>query len=107
VLAFARALAAYPLPGGVVEVSSGFAATDDRPPQEHVGLRAAPVGPRGQVGIRVHLSTELWPDTRPESRHDVQLELLTSYERLAAFSPDLVRVIDGKLDEATIGEKLA
>jgi hypothetical protein len=45
-----------------------------------------PVGGKGQIGVRVHLSTEMWPDTRPDSVMDVRLELLTTYERMRQFS---------------------
>jgi hypothetical protein len=107
VIGFAHAIGAYPLPDDPIEISSGFGAKDDVA-QEHVGIRVGRVGPWGQVGIRVHLATEIWPDTRPESVDEVWLELLTTYERLRFLSRHLALVIEGRLEVAEIeGETLA
>jgi hypothetical protein len=51
----------------------------------------------------VHLTTPRWRDTRAESVHDVRLELLTTYERLARFSDHLQRVVRGQLEDARLG----
>ena len=103
VLQFAESVAAYPLPDRPIELAGGFGESFGRPPREHVRLSVAPVGLRGQVGLRVHLATEQWPDTRVEAVHDVRLELLTTYERLRDLSGDLGAVIEGRLDHAEIG----
>lgn len=108
VLAFAQAIEAYPLPDDPIELSGGFGAKGDQPPQQHVGVSVAATGRRGQIGIRAHLSTELWPDTRPESVHDVRLELLTTYERLRFLSRHLMLIVEGRLEVAEVeGETLA
>jgi hypothetical protein len=108
VLRFARAIDAYPLPDEPIEISGGFGETGGQPAQEHVGIRVARVGLRGQVGISAHLATELWPDTRRASLHDVRLELLTTYERLRFLSRHLSLIVDRRLDAAEIeGDKLA
>ncbi len=68
VIDFGHALGAYPLPDEQITISGGFGAKDDDPPQEHVGIHVAPVGAVGQVGMRVHLSTEVWVDSDSEFR---------------------------------------
>ena len=107
VLRFAQAMAAYPLPEEPIEISSGFGARDGAPPQEHVGLRVSRVGVWGQVGFRTHLSTAVWPHTRPESVHEVWLELLTTYERLRMLGRHLAVLVEGRLAVAEIeGDRL-
>lgn len=104
---FGDGLNAFPLSDEEKAVSSGFGAKGAAPPQEHVAIQVGRVGSRGQVGLRVHFSTEVWPDTRQEAEHDVHLELLTTYERLRAFGNDLVGLVAGDIDEARIeGETL-
>jgi hypothetical protein len=108
VLIFARSIDSYPLPDDPIEISGGFGAKGDEPAQEHVGIQVSRVGIRGQVGIRAHLSTELRPDTRRESVHQVWLELLTTYENLRFLSRHLALLIEGRLDVAEIdGDILA
>lgn len=102
VVAFGQALGAYPLPDEVIMISGGFGAKNDNPPQEHVGIGVSPVGALGQVGVRVHLATAVWEPSDNESRHDVSLRLLTTYEHLRRFSEQLVRLVAGDLEEAEI-----
>jgi hypothetical protein len=106
---FARSLSVYPLPEDAHPcVDGGFGENPrtGRPAQEHVRIEVGPVGGKGQVGIWVHLATEEWPHTRPEEFYEVRLELLTTYERLRMFSLHLQRVLQGDLDEATIGTEV-
>jgi hypothetical protein len=104
---FAEALSAYPLAEGTpVEIHGGFRANEEmgRPVQEHVGLSVEPVGGRGQIRVRIHLATPVWPNeavTVPH--HDVRLVFLTSYERLRYFSDHMVLTIRGQLTEAALG----
>jgi hypothetical protein len=103
-LRFTQSLEAYPLPeDSPPHVASGFGNVGERLEQEHVSLTFRPVGSRGQVGVEVHLASEVWPETRPESKREVQLELLTTYERLRLFANHLARVVAGELPEAIIG----
>ena len=96
------------MPAEDIAISGGFGPKDGRPAQEHVGIRVRPVGSVGQVGMRIHLSTELWVDTDPDSRHEVTLRLLTTYERLRTFSKEMIRLIDGNQSEVEIhGEALS
>jgi hypothetical protein len=108
--AFANDLATYPIPAGQpITISGGLGASlnGTLPAQELLVMSVGPVGIKGQVGVRVHLSTERWQDTRPESVMDVRLELLTTYERLRQFSEHLRLVLDKKLDEAELdGEQM-
>jgi hypothetical protein len=104
---FASNLGEYPLPKEhPVMIASGFGGSPEQLEQEHVRVAVYPVGNRGQVGVGVHLATERWPDTRPDAVCDVRLELLTTYQRLAEFSTDLVRVVHGEQREARLGEEV-
>ena len=108
VVAFAQALGAYPLPDEVIMISGGFGAQNDSPAQEHVGIRVSPVGSLGQVEMGVHLSTPVWEPLNNDSRHEVSLRLLTTYEHLRRFGEQLIRLLAGDLDEVDIyGETLA
>ncbi len=71
--------------------------------QELVSLSVRPVGLRGQIGVTVHLASEMWPETQQESLKEVRLELLTTYERLRHFGDHLIRVVNGELEQATLG----
>jgi hypothetical protein len=107
--AFASALESYPLPeDDPPHIESGFWKRGTQElEQELLNIIVRPAGNKGQVSVRVHLATEVWPDMRPDSYSDVRLELLTTYERLRQFSGHLTRVIRGELDSATLGgEKL-
>lgn len=107
IFGFAQAITAYPLPEEPIEISGGFGAKDGAPPQEHVGVRVSRAGVRGQVGIRTHLSTEVWPNTRPESVHRVRLELMTTYERVRFLGRHLTLLVEGRLAVAEIeGDRL-
>jgi hypothetical protein len=91
---FADELGAYPLPATTpISLTSGFA----DPKEEHVGLRVSQINPRGQIRVAVHLATASAnsPPTRPESIHEVRLELLTTYERVGRFGRDLSAVLRG------------
>lgn len=104
---FGGSLDGFPLPHGLV-LAGGFWSREapHELEQELVGLRFHAVGGRGQVGIGVHLAGERSPGTRPESVHEVRLELLTTYERLRTFSRDFVAVARGQLDRAEIHEEI-
>ena len=101
---FAETLRAYPLVVGA-KIASGFGADPEHLDEEHVGVDAYRVGSRGQVGLRVRLSTPHWPDDRVEAQQSVELELLTTYERLRDFSDGLVDLIDGSAESARIEEE--
>ena len=81
VLAFASRLAEYPLTEvAAPTISSGHSDSMGGRYEEHVGITVVPVGPLGQLGVRVHLA-EVWP-AQPAAQADVRLELLTTYERM-------------------------
>jgi hypothetical protein len=65
-------------------------------------LRVYPIDVTGHLGVQIRIATEVWPETRPESQHFVQLELVTSYEPLAQFSSQLKALVDGAIEEAVL-----
>jgi hypothetical protein len=109
---FAEALQAFPLPpeDHRRSIASGFGSKeDDKLAQEHLGISVCLANPqRGYVGIQVRMATEVWPDTRPESKKQAVVEILATYEPLSKFSRDLFAVLRGSLKEAVIeGESLS
>ena len=102
ILQFAERMAAYPLPDGEpLRIQSGMFPVNSDELEEHIGIGVAPVGSLVQVAVLVHLA-EPWPQ-RSGNRADVHLELLTTYERLRRFSPELARVVRGEQSEARLG----
>jgi hypothetical protein len=102
---FADELGTYPLPAATpASLTLGFA----DPKEQHVGLRVSQINPRGQISVAVRLATASanWPPTRPESMHEVRLELLTTYERIGRFGRDLIAVLCGDLAEARLDAEL-
>jgi hypothetical protein len=110
---FAEALQVFPLPpeDDRRSIAGGFGSNEDhtKVAQEHLGISVYLANPqRGYVGIQVRMATELWPDTRPESKKQAVVEILATYEPLSKFSRDFVRVLRGSLQEAVIeGESLS
>jgi hypothetical protein len=110
---FAEALQVFPLPpeDDRRSIAGGFGSDEDhtKVAQEHLGISVYLADPqRGYVGIQVRMATEMWPDTRPESKKQAVVEILATYEPLSRFSRDFVRVLRGSLQEAVIeGESLS
>ena len=105
VLDFAARLTEYPLAHEPLEIRTGYLRKGTNEVDEHIGITISTVGNLGQVGVFVHL-TEVWP-ARPETRSEVRLGLLTTYERLRRFGPELARVVRGDQGEARVdGEAL-
>ena len=104
VVRFAKRLGEYPLPTLDSPQLVGGSEPIGGPFQVLVGLRAYPVGSRGQVGITVTLATEPWqsPAMRQEEHQSVTLEVLTTYERLRRFSGDLQGLLVGAIPAARI-----
>lgn len=103
-LRFADELLVYPMVEGyVVELSGGYASDARHPAEEHVGLRVQARGTRGQVGVTVHLQSDL--ATGPPNRwtpSEVRVEVLTSYEALGRFSSELRHLVGGTSDDARL-----
>ncbi len=100
-LQFAGRLSAFPLPDEAgIEIAGGYwSSTAEVLEVELVGLRVRPVRRRGQVGVRTHLST------RPDDvllRHEVTINVLTSYEALRRFSSDLPALVRGEVSEVEV-----
>ena len=110
---FAEALQVFPLPpeDRRRSIAGGFGNKEDHTTlaQEHLGISVyLASAKRGYIGIQVRMATEVWSDTRPESRNQAVVEVLTTYEPLAKFSKDLLLVLRGALKEAAIeGESLS
>lgn len=103
---FATALSAYPLQDATISLASGFGASEAQLEQEHVRIEVQKVGTKGQLGVRIHLATPEWKDTRPESVDEVRLELLTTYERIRHFSDELLALVRGQVTEAHLGAEV-
>ncbi len=92
-------------------IASGFCSKEDpsKLAQEHLRISVNLANAqRGYLGIQVRMATEVWPDTRPESKKEAVVEILTTYEPLSKFSRDLLSVLRGSLKEAVIeGESLS
>jgi hypothetical protein len=110
---FAGSLQLFPLPpeDNRRSISGGFGVDEEhtRPAQEHLGISVyLASAQRGYVGIQVRMATEVWPDTRPESKKQAVVEILATYGPLSKFSRDLLSVLRGSLKEAVIeGESLS
>jgi hypothetical protein len=97
------ALSQYPLPKDQpCSLTGGFAESRGQPSQEHVGIDAYPVNRRGYIGMQVRMATPDWGETRPESQRIAQLEIVTTYEPLGRFSRDILAMLSGTLDAATL-----
>ena len=98
----------YPIPkdnfpvikGGFWDSSTG----DVKLKQEHLHLSFYPIESRGQIGVRVRLSQEEWPDTRKDSVHKVDVEFNSSYEELSKFASRFRQLIEGKTTEVVLNE---
>jgi hypothetical protein len=101
--AFAKKLGAFPIEGRP-SLAGGFWSKTKAGEldQEHVAIAAYPSDARGHVAVHVRLATELWGDARPESKHSVSLELITSYEPLRHFSAALAALVRGTVEEAIL-----
>jgi hypothetical protein len=105
-LEFARRLREYPPSENPVSVSSGFRDGQTDEYFDAVAVDVTAVGGRGQIAVRVRL-TSVWED-RSAPRYEVRLELLTTYERLRTLADELGRMLAGEIAEVTLGaEELA
>ncbi len=103
---FAAAISAFPLPERDMRrsIAGGFG-KKNHPGEmdEHLGIAVYPIDlRRGHIGVQVRMATELWDSTRPESQHTAKVEIKTTYEPLAQFSKELIRLVRGDLEEAVL-----
>jgi len=100
---FAETLTSYPL-GRPVTIASGYGGVGETL-NEHVGIVIQQVTELGQIAVMVHLA-EADPQ-RLDSRREVRLELLTTYEHLRGFGQDLARALQGLEKVVTLkGEQM-
>jgi hypothetical protein len=110
---FADSLRVFPFPlvDARRSIAGGFLSKKDssKLEQEHLGISVYPADAhRGYIGIQVRMATEVWPQTRLESRKQAVVEMITTYEPLSKFSRDLRSVLRGSLNEAFVeGENLS
>jgi hypothetical protein len=105
---FAALLRGYPLADEPPpRLAGGFWSTDhpDELVNELVVIEAHQVGSLGQVSLRVCLAAGLAPDPRTR-KHEVRLEVLTTYERMSRFSDELLSVIRGESGQARLEGEL-
>ena len=70
--------------------------------QEHLFVSVYAVAVRGEVGVKVRLADQIHECDRADSRHAVEVELLTHYESLSRFGNDLRELANGKTKEAIL-----
>jgi hypothetical protein len=103
---FANAIGIFPLPSQDkrLSISSGFGSNEHgQLEQEHLGIAVYPADARrGYIGIQVRMATEVWKETRPESKKMAVVEVVTTYEPLSKFSKDLIALLHGKIKEAVL-----
>jgi hypothetical protein len=110
---FADSLGVFPFPleDARRSISGGFSGKEKphKLEQEHLGISVYSADAhRGYIGIQVRMATEVWPQTRPESKKQAVVEIITTCEPLSKFSRDLRSVLRGALDEALLeGESLS
>jgi hypothetical protein len=110
---FADSLRAFPFPlrDARRSITGGFGSgkKPDEVAEEHLGISAYLANAhRGYIGIQVRMATAVWPGTRPESKKQAVVEILTTYEPLSKFGKDLTSVLRASLTEALLeGESLS
>jgi hypothetical protein len=102
---FADAIAVFPIQNEKrPAIAGGFWSNDaqGKLEEEHLAIAVYPVGGRGQVGVLVRLSTELWEGDRTDSQATIKVELLTTYQPLADFAKQLHLLVHGEVETATL-----
>ena len=108
---FAQAVSEFPLPSNDKRLSlaSGFANMDGRGglDQEHLAINVYAVDTHGYIGLQIRMATQVSESTRPESQKAAKIEIVTTYEPLSRFGKDLLAVLQGKANEASLeGESI-
>ena len=100
--AFGEALDTFPIVAGQEPtLAGGFWDDGDKLDQTHVSIRIEPVGPRGELRLRVALATPDWSHGKSD-QHSVQVEIFVSYSDLGAFRGDFAALLDGAVREACL-----
>jgi hypothetical protein len=101
---FAGALQVFPFPpdDSRRSIAGGFSSKEDPEglSQEHRISVYPADAQRGYIGIQVRMATELWPETRPQSKKQASVEIVSTYEPVSKFSRDILAVVRGSLKEA-------
>ena len=104
-LDFANALTVYPLAeNNLPKLASGFWRSNVKGElkEEHLVISVYPIDGVGNLGVQVKLATQRWSEMCPESQHLVRLEITTNYNALETFSKELVVLINGRVENATL-----
>ncbi|PHQ31586.1 hypothetical protein [Rhodopirellula bahusiensis] len=104
---FAARIAKYPLDADV-EIAGGFysESVPEKLSQTHLSLRVYLLDGRGQIGVHVNLADPHHADDRIDAIKSVDLEVLTTYNRIERFSREILGLIDGRTNEALLEEEL-
>ncbi len=109
VLQFAEQLSAFPLPDAPPEIVGGYGGTDSKQlPHETLRLEVRWISSRGQLAVRIHLATMVWPNNPPDPGGEATFEIFTTHEQLRQFGIELAQVARGKASVARLrGDRLA
>ena len=102
---FAMELEKYPLPNDSgIGLKGGFWSKIRKAELEqcHLSISLYPIDLKGTLGVRVHVSTPLHEQGRPQSQMSAQVELLTSYMKLEAFAEQIQSMVTRKSGEAIL-----
>lgn len=102
---FSEKLQAYPiLKESPVEIAGGYWNNEKKGSLKeiHFSFKAYPIGAKGNIGIRIRVSTPIPENGRPESQHVAEAEIQTSYNELGSFANQLKELIEGKIKQAVL-----
>lgn len=99
----AAQLSQFPLPQKeTVGVAGGFWDEPGCLEQMHLRISAYPIGSLGVVGVRIEVATPIYPPARPNECHYAGAELRTTYEELGRFAKQLLALLNGERENATL-----
>jgi len=85
-------------------IASGFYSVEN--PEEIkqllLSIDVYPIGVRGQLRIRLHVETEIWPNSKPTLHNEATIEFYTTYSRIVEFSNELEELINDKKEKAIL-----
>lgn len=98
---FAQKLRTYPiLKESPIELAGGY--WDQGTLKEtHFSFKAYPIGSKGNIGIRIKVSTPVDYD-RPENQHMTEVEISTLYSELGLFAEHVTQMVKGQTKEAIL-----
>jgi hypothetical protein len=70
--------------------------------QEHLHISVYPIDSRGNLGVRIRVAEELWPEDRKNSQHYVGVEIVTNYKDIGKFAKNIRELLSREIDEAIL-----